>query len=108
MIYTIKIENLEFRTIIGILDFERKEPQLVRVDAKIKYERKDFIDYVEVVNLIKEIMKKEKFLLIEDAIDAIEKEILIRFDGIKELYLSIKKPEILKEALVGVEILRKY
>ena len=104
--FRIIIENLEFETIIGILDFERVKPQKVRVDVKILYQD-GFIDYVEVVDIIKRSMQEEKFFLLEEALTEIEKRLLNKFK-IKELFISIKKPEILKEALVGVEILRKY
>jgi len=105
-VFRIIIENLEFETIIGILDFERVKPQKVRVDVKILYQD-GFIDYVEVVDIIKRSMQEEKFFLLEEALTEIEKRLLNKFK-IKELFISIKKPEILKEALVGVEILRKY
>ena len=110
MSYKIVIENLEFETIIGILDFERVKPQKVIINLKIEYDRigNDFIDYAALVDNIKDIMQQEKFFLIEDALDFLEKEIVNKYRGIREIYLSIKKPEILKEALVGVEILRKY
>ncbi len=104
--FRIVIENLEFETIIGILEFERIKPQKVRVDVKILYQD-GFIDYIEVIEIIKKSMQEEKFSLLEDALIEIEKRLLDKFK-IKELFISIKKPEILKEALVGVEILRKY
>jgi dihydroneopterin aldolase len=105
-VFRIVIENLEFETIIGILEFERIKPQKVRVDVKILYQD-GFIDYIEVIEIIKKSMQEEKFSLLEDALIEIEKRLLDKFK-IKELFISIKKPEILKEALVGVEILRKY
>ena len=42
----ILIENLEFECIIGILDFERNSPQLVRICAK--FEADEFIDYAKI------------------------------------------------------------
>ena len=109
MMYTILIEDLTFKAIIGLLEKERNEEQIVVVNVKIDYEdKKNYIDYAKVTDLIVDIIQKGKFLLIEDAVDEIEKELNKRFLGMKSLYLSIKKPEILKNALVGVEILRKY
>jgi dihydroneopterin aldolase len=66
----IDIENLEFKCIIGILDFERVKKQKVIINLSFEYDfsNDNFIDYSEVVDLIKQTMKKEKFKLIEDAI----------------------------------------
>ena len=66
----IDVENLEFKCIIGILDFERVKKQKVIINLSFEYDFSNdrFIDYSEVVDLIKQTMKKEKFQLIEDAI----------------------------------------
>ena len=107
--YKILIENLEFKAIIGILPKERTNPQKVVVDAQIEYENKsEYIDYAEVCTLIENLMINKKFLLVEDALEAIETKLLAKYPHIKSLRLKIQKPEILRNALVGVEILRKY
>ena len=107
--YKILIENLEFEAIIGILEFERKNKQKLMVNCEIEYEKKEnFIDYAEVCNLIEKTIKEEKFKLLEDAMDNIEKKLLHKYPQMKSLKLKIQKPQILKNALVGVEILRKY
>jgi len=107
--FRIVIEDLSFQAIIGILENEREEEQLVVVNAKIEYEdKKNYIDYAKVCDMIQEIIINGKFKLIEDAIEVTESELKKTFPQMKSLYLSIKKPEILKNALVGVEILRKY
>jgi len=102
---TIYIENLEFSTIIGILDFERKQPQRIIVNAVIKYHyKKDyFINYVDICNLIKNEMVEQKFFLIEEAleylINKIEKNYFIQYIKIK-----ITKPDILQDVNVAVEM----
>jgi len=107
--FKIVIEDLTFKAIIGILENEREEEQLVVVNVKMEYEDKEkYIDYAKVCDMIQEIIINGKFKLIEDAIEVIENEFKKTFPQMKELYLSVKKPEILKNALVGVEILRKY
>ncbi len=107
--YTIVIENLTFKAVLGILEKERQKKQLIVVNAKIEYEYKDnYIDYAKVCDIIKNLIINKKFNLIEDAVDAVECELKKNFFQMKSLYLSVKKPEILKNALVGVEILRKY
>jgi len=107
--YKIVIEDLTFKAILGILKKERNEEQIIVVNVKIEYEDKNnYVDYAKVCELIQNQIINGKYKLIEDAIDDIEKLLIKKFTQIKSLYLSIKKPEILNNALVGVEILRKY
>ena len=107
--YNIVIEDLTFKAILGLLEKERNEEQLVVVNSKIEYQNKaNYVDYAIACDIIQKTIIDGKFLLIEDAIEEIEKNLRHTFPQIKKLYLSIKKPEILKNALVGVEILREY
>jgi 7,8-dihydroneopterin aldolase/epimerase/oxygenase len=97
------IEDLTFKCIIGILDFERVKKQKVIINLYFDYEFKDdkFINYAEVSSLIKKIMKKEKFELLEDAILTIEKRLTSKYE-IKNLNLKISKPTILKDCVVSL------
>lgn len=99
------IEQLTFKTIIGILPFERVKKQKVIVDVIFKYtfskRTDDFIDYSKVSSLVKKTMKKKKFLLIEDAILTLEKKIYKKFN-LQNLQIKISKPNILKDCLVSV------
>lgn len=99
----IDIENLEFKCIIGILDFERVKKQKVIINLSFEYDLSNdkFIDYSEVVDLIKQTMKKEKFQLIEDAILYLTK-LLNQTYEIKNLKLKISKPTILKDCIVSL------
>ncbi|MCG3685564.1 dihydroneopterin aldolase [Aliarcobacter butzleri] len=99
----IDVENLEFKCIIGILDFERVKKQKVIINLSFEYDfsNDDFIDYSEVVDLIKQTMKKEKFQLIEDAILYLTK-LLNQTYEIKNLKLKISKPTILKDCIVSL------
>jgi len=107
--YKIVIEDLTFKAILGILEKERNEEQIIVVNLKIEYEDKNnYVDYAEVSELIQDKITNGKYQLIEDAVDDIERVLKEKFPQMKSLYLSIKKPEILKNALVGVEILRNY
>jgi len=109
MKYTILIENLEVKAIIGILEEERVNPQKIIINSKITYLKKDnFLDYAKVCKIIEELLIKRKFLLLEDAIEEIIKEIKSYYPSILSIYLQIKKTQILKNALVGVEILRNF
>jgi len=101
---TIKIEELTFYTIIGLLDFERIKEQkvIVNLKATYKYKNGNFIDYVEICNIIKENLKNSKFKLLEDAIKSTAKKILKRYKNIKKLKLEIIKPDILDDAKVSL------
>jgi len=100
---TIYIEDLKFQTIIGILDFERVTAQDVIINLEIEYEYKnEFINYAEVSLLIKESMIKEKFLLIEDALDKLSLKLKKEFTKINSLTLKITKPSILPDCRVSV------
>jgi dihydroneopterin aldolase len=101
----IEISQLSFYTIIGILPFERKHPQPVIVDVSFEYDFKngEFIDYSKVSAKIEKMMKENKYKLIEDALLDIKQELKKKYK-IKKLKLSIKKPNILDNAIVGVSI----
>ena len=99
----IEISDLTVKCIIGILDFERIKKQRVIINISFEYDfSKDlFIDYSEISNLIKSVMKKEKFLLLEDAILHLE-NLLNNSYQISNLYIKISKPNILKNCIVSL------
>ena len=99
----IQISNLTFKAIIGILDFERIKKQKVIINLSFEYEfsKDKFIDYAEVSKLVKTTMKKEKFLLLEDAILHLE-NLLNNSYQISNLYIKISKPNILKNCIVSL------
>ena len=100
---TIHIENLKFQCIIGILDFERVSPQDVIINMDIDYLYKDtFINYAEIVQIVKKIMIKSEFLLIEEALDSLNLKLLKEFSSIKSMNIKITKPSILPECKVSV------
>ena len=99
----VKINDLSFKCIIGILDFERVKKQKVIVNLSFEYEFKEgfFIDYSEISTLIEKQMKKRKFLLIEDAIIFLEAK-LYKLYKVNNLIINISKPTILKNCIVSV------
>ncbi len=100
---TIHIENLRFQCIIGILDFERKNLQDIVINSTLSYRyKKDFINYVDIVEIIKNEMINGKFLLIEDALNSVCKKILKNYKHIKKMNLKITKPSILSDCQVSV------
>lgn len=101
---TIHIEELRFKCIIGILDFERESPQDVIVNALIEYKFDDnsFLDYAKITQDIKNIMAEEQFFLLEDAIEQISSRLIHNYVSIKKLYLKITKPSILDDCKVSI------
>ena len=100
---TISIKALTFETIIGILDFERTRKQRVIIDIMIEYEySKTFINYADIIEHIKAVMKKEKFTLIEEALLALKSSLKSNFPLINKLNLQISKPDILPDCEVCV------
>jgi len=100
----ISIEELEFECIIGILDYERKKIQRVIINANLEYEYENgtFVDYAEVSALIIKNMQDEKFELLEEAIEALSKQIHKKFSIVTTLYLKITKPDIMKNSKVSL------
>lgn len=100
---TIRIEELTFYTIIGILPFERKNKQRVIINCKIKYDYKknNFVNYAEIAQDIEEIMKKKKFKLLEDAVLHLTKYIKSNYN-VKKVSLTIIKPDILNNCTVSL------
>lgn len=100
----VKIQNLTFNTIIGILPHERTQEQSVIVDCSFHYTyaNGNFVDYSKVAQNIKELMKEKQFELLEDAVLYIKDYLKQRYK-IKKLKLRIAKPTILEDCIVSVE-----
>ena len=99
----IQIEDLKFQCIIGILDFERVNKQDVVINFECEYEfNNEYINYAEIVDLIKKTIIFHKFKLIEDAILSLKSEILKEFPLIDSYTLKISKPSILADCSVSV------
>lgn len=99
----IHVEDLSFQCIIGILDFEREKEQDVIISLEIEYEFNDvFINYADVATEVQNSMKKEKFLLIEDALEHLSLKLKENYSQIETLSLKITKPSILPNCRVSV------
>lgn len=105
MITTI-IKDYEFRTIIGLLDFERETLQKVRVNAE--FQSVEFVDYVEMIEEIERVFNEQKFGSVESAVEVCAKKIKEKFEQLIFLKMEILKTEIIKNALVGARIEIKY
>lgn len=101
---TIHIENLVFETIIGVLAFERLKAQKVIVNLTIdyKYAHNDYLDYAEIISLVQNDMRRNKYLLLETALDEIAKNLLSNYPVIEKINLKITKPNIIPNARVSL------
>jgi dihydroneopterin aldolase len=100
----IHIEALTFEVIIGLLDFERDRPQRVIVDLKASYDyaNENFIDYADMVFLIKKELNEKKYALLEEALLGMKKRLYSTYPQLKTLSLKIAKPDILPECTVAL------
>ena len=100
----IHIEALTFEVIIGLLDFERDRPQPVIVDLEASYDyaNENFIDYADMVFLIKKELNEKKYELLEEALLGIKERLCSTYPQLKTLSLKIAKPDILPECTVAL------
>ncbi|MCJ7765711.1 MAG: dihydroneopterin aldolase [Thiovulaceae bacterium] len=100
---TINIKELEFETIIGILDFERTKVQKVRINCIIEYDYSHrFLDYSLVARHIEAEMKSHEFELLEEALLSLKSSLKRTFPLINSLVLEISKPDILSNCEVSL------
>ncbi len=100
---TIEIKDLEFETIIGILDFERITKQNVRIDCLIDYNYdQEFLNYALITEHIENEMIKNRFKLIEEALLSLKSSLKQDFPLISTLFLKISKPDILANCEVSL------
>ena len=106
---TIEIKDLEFETIIGILDFERVTQQKVRINCVIDYTyEKQFLDYALVTQHIEKQMFDKEFELIEEALLSLKSSLKKDFPLILTLFLKISKPDILDNCEVSLSETFKF
>jgi dihydroneopterin aldolase len=101
---TIHIEALSFDVIIGLLDFERDKPQSVIIDLEASYDyvEGEFIDYADIVLLIKDELTKKRYALLEDALLGVKAVLTSTYPQLKTLSLKIAKPDILPQCSVAL------
>ena len=101
----VKIENLTFNCIIGILPFEREKEQKVVINCTFtyKYKNSNFIDYSKVAQDIENVMVEKKFELLEDALLDLKKLLNSKY-SMKKLKISIQKPDILPKCKVSITL----
>jgi dihydroneopterin aldolase/2-amino-4-hydroxy-6-hydroxymethyldihydropteridine diphosphokinase len=116
----IKIKNLEVYANHGVFEEEKETGQIFLVSLVLFVntriagqtdDLKDTVDYGAVCNFVADLMKKKSFDLIEAVAEKLAKEILLKFDKVKEVQVEIKKPWApigLPLDYVSVKISRKW
>lgn len=99
---TVLIENLELKTIIGMLEFERTTTQMIKIDAK--FQAHEFIDYALACEIIENEFNKNKFVKVEDALSYFCDFFKKKYPTINYFSMKIIKKEILQNADVGAMI----
>lgn len=98
------IKDLEIKAFIGLLEKERDNAQMVIIDSLISYDYDDkYINYAEIVEIISNMIKVNKYELLEVGLNDISSYLFDRFSPIKSIFLSIKKPAIIANCVVGVQ-----
>lgn len=103
----VSIHSLTFDAILGVLEFERQNPQTIIIDVEFKYDydkfKKNYVDYSKVVKGIESTITGGQFELVEDALLACESYISLNYN-IESIELKITKPNIIKNCKVGVRL----
>jgi len=106
---TIHIEELRFKCIIGLLDFERLNPQEVRIDLELDYEYTNtYINYADIASLIENTLHEKEFELIETALNELFSLLSSKYSSLQRLYIKISKPDILPNCRVSVSKVKIY
>jgi dihydroneopterin aldolase len=106
---TIHIEDLRFKCIIGLLEFERHTPQEVIVTLELDYDYTDaFINYADLAKLIETHLQEKKYELLETALSDLFEIISTQYSLITRLFLKISKPDILPNCRVSVSNVKIY
>jgi len=97
---TIHVHALEFETIIGMLAHERTTPQKVRVYCDLVHTH-GFVDYAKAADIIKSNIIQNRYEKVEEALEGVANALYENFGVLERMELSIYKPEILSDCLVG-------
>jgi len=101
---TIRIRELRFETIIGLLPHERTQEQEVVVELSLGYEYRkgEYLDYARITRQIKSHLREEKYELLEEALLGLERTLREAYPSIRTFTCRITKPHILPDAEVSL------
>ena len=100
------VDNLEFDTIIGLLDFERLNSQ--KICVSMEFEACEFVDYATVCEITQREFNENKFYKVEDALEYFAIKFKAIYPSLTKFYMKISKIEIVPNAIVGAKILKNY
>ena len=100
------VDNLEFDTIIGLLDFERVNSQ--KICVSMEFEACEFVDYATVCEITQREFNENKFYKVEDALEYFAIKFKATYPSLTKFYMNISKIEIVPNAIVGAKILKNY
>ena len=105
------LTDLRIDTVIGIWDWEKRNPQTILINLEMQTDTKtasqsdsieDVLDYKAVSKRVKQFIQESQFNLIETLAENVAKIILEEFD-IQWLKLSISKPFAIRGSkIIGV------
>jgi len=109
------LTDLRINAVIGIWDWEKRNPQTISIDLEMQMDTKkasqsdsieDALDYKAVSKRVKQFIQASQFNLIETLAENVAKIILEEFD-VQWLKLRISKPFAIRDSRnVGVSIER--
>jgi dihydroneopterin aldolase len=111
---TIKINNAKFYAYHGDLEYEKKYGNQFEVDIEMQCDLSrlnhndklsETVDYLAVYNLVSEIFSKQKFNLIETLNSKICEEVLKKFELVKKIKVSVRKPNAPLGIIDSIEII---
>ncbi|MCI5539671.1 MAG: dihydroneopterin aldolase [Campylobacter lanienae] len=100
------VDNFEFDTIIGLLDFERLNSQ--KICVSMEFEACEFVDYAAVCEITQREFNENKFYKVEDALEYFAIKFKAIYPSLTKFYMKISKIEIVPNAIVGAKILKNY
>lgn len=102
---TLLIENLVLEIIIGILPSEREKKQKIILNAELDYDYQgEYLNYVEIVEFLTFELQNNQYQLLEVALQDLHSKLRQNFTNLQNISLSIQKPEILKNCIVGAKL----
>ncbi len=111
------IQGLSFPAILGVYDWERTQPQTVRIDLEMAADNRipaasddlqDALDYATVAQRVQLWTEEGRFQLVEALAETLAARIHSTF-GVPWVKVRITKPDALADAEgVGVEIERQF
>ena len=110
---SILIEGLELMMSIGIHDFEKNKPQRVMVDIELQIDPKskpqsdninEVISYADIIEKITALSQEKHFALVETFANDVGIACLSMGSQAQKVTLTVKKPDIIQNANVGVTL----